>query len=219
MATFALISEGVTDQIVLEQIIHQFCSEMFDEGVDINPLQPLRDATDLAAAAAHGGWELVFEYCENRVMDALSANDYVVIHLDTDQGDHPNFELALTRRGADRPYNDLVADAIAIIAARLGRNLYDAHVERLLFAISVHTMESWLLLYFYDRDEPKRSIVRLNRELKKQDKAALVKTEASYRRVADKIRRKHLLKLRNTKNSFGLFLASLAALKCANREA
>src|SRR5258705_8105680 len=120
MATFALISEGLTDPIILEHMIHQICSEMFDEGLDINPLQPLRDATDSAIAASHGGWELVLEYCEERVADALATNDYVVIHLDTDQGDHPNFRLPLTDQGADRTYDDLVTDAIKIIAARLG---------------------------------------------------------------------------------------------------
>ena len=219
MATFALIAEGLTDQIVLESIIYQICSEVFEGGIDINPLQPLRDATDQAVTAPHGGWELVLEYCEERVADALSANDYVVIHLDTDKGDHANFGLPLTDQGADRPYDDFVAGAIRIIAARLGKDFYETHVDRLLFAISVHTMESWLLLYFYEREKPKNSLVRLNRELKKQNKTALVKEASSYKRIADKIRRKQLLKLSTTKNSFGMFLANLAALKDANAEA
>ena len=66
MPTFALISEGLTDQIILERMIEQICGEKFEDGVDINPLQPLRDATD-AATAPHAGWELVFEYCKNDI--------------------------------------------------------------------------------------------------------------------------------------------------------
>lgn len=212
MATFALISEGITDQIILERIIHQMCAEIFEDGVDINPLQPLRDATD-HAIAPHGGWELVLEYCEDRVADALAANDYVVIHLDTDQGDHPNFGLPLTDQGIDRSYDDLVTDAIEIISARLGNKLYKTHASRLLFAISVHTMESWLLLYLFNRDEPKNSLFRLNNHLRKQNKAALVKNISAYVRIADRIRRRQLLTLANQKNSLGTFLTRLAALR------
>src|SRR4051794_28026303 len=110
MPTFALISEGLTDQFVIERLVEVICSANFDEGVDINPLQPLRDVTD-AVTAPHGGWELVLEYCDNGVGDALAANDYIVIHLDTDQGDHPNFGVALTDEGSDRPFCELIADA------------------------------------------------------------------------------------------------------------
>ncbi|KYG98031.1 hypothetical protein [Bradyrhizobium sp. DOA1] len=175
MTTFALISEGITDQIILERMILQICSEIFEEDLDINPLQPLRDATDSATNAPHGGWELVLEYCEERVADALASNDYVVIHLDTDEGDHPNFGLRLTEQGNERSYDHLIADAIEIVAARIGNDIYKAHTERLLFAISVHTMESWLLLYFFKRNEPKNSINRLNRLLAKADHPPLQK--------------------------------------------
>jgi hypothetical protein len=213
MATFALVSEGITDQIVLEKMIHTICSEMFDEGVDINPLQPLRDATDRATSAPHGGWELVLEYCDDKVGDALATNDYVVIHLDTDQGDHPNFGLGLTHQGADRPYDDLVADAVKIIADRLGNELYNAYADRLVFAIAVHTMESWLLLYLYGRDEPKKSLERLNRRLIRDNKDVLTKEASAYLRVARDIKRKPLLELSNTKSSLGVFVVRLSTLK------
>jgi hypothetical protein len=212
MATFALISEGVTDQIILGRMIDQVCSDMFADGVDINPLQPLRDATDSAIHAPHGGWELVLEYCDERVTDALATNDYVVIHLDTDQGDHPNFGLRLTNQGTDRPYDHLVADAIRIVAQRLGDDLYNAHVERLLFAISVHTMESWLLLYFYNRNEPKRSINRLNRELARSNKRPLAKEARAYEQLCSRIKRTSLLAFGDKKHSLGAFIGRLAAL-------
>lgn len=208
MATFALISEGLTDQIILERIINQICGE---DGVDVNPLQPLRDATD-AVTAPHGGWELVLEYCAIRVEDALAANDYVVIHIDTDQGDHPNFGLGLTDKGAERSYDALVADAIEIIGRRIGLEFYRAHIERFLFAISVHTMESWLLLYLFDHNEPKNSLDRLNRHLRKRNRKVLVKEAPSYLKVACQIKRKRLLILSTGHHSLGVFLAKLVSL-------
>jgi hypothetical protein len=217
MTTFALISEGLTDQIILERMIELICGEMFEDDVDINPLQPLRDATD-SAAAPHAGWELVFEYCGERAADALAANDYVVIHLDTDQGDHPNFGVPLTYQGSDRPYNDLIVDAIAVITARLGSALYPTYAKRFLFAISVHSMESWLLLCLFNRDEPKNSFDRLNRQLRKDDKDPLVKEVRAYRQIARDIKRRHLVRLSGKKNSLGRFLAQLAALSAAGVE-
>ncbi len=211
MTTFALISEGLTDQIILERMIEQICGKMFDDDVNINPLQPLRDATD-AAAAPHAGWELVFEYCRERAADALAANDYVVIHLDTDQGDHPNFGVPLTHQGVERPYNDLVENAIAVIAAQLGGALHPAHAKRFLFAISVHSMESWLLLYLFNRDEPKNSMDRLNRQLRKNNKEPLVKEIRAYQQIARDIKRKRLMALSVKKHSLGLFLAQLCEL-------
>jgi hypothetical protein len=217
MTTFALISEGLTDQIILERIIEQICAKMFEDDVDINPLQPLRDATD-TAAAPHAGWELVFEYCRERAADALAANDYVVIHLDTDQGDHPNFRVPLTYQGADRPYNDLVENAIAVIAAQLGGALYPAHAKRFLFAISVHSMESWLLLCLFDRDEPKNSMDRLNHQLRIKNRKPLVKEVRAYQQIARDIKRKRLMALSVREHSFGLFLVRLCELITAAGE-
>lgn len=211
MTTFALISEGLTDQIILERMIEQICGKMFEDGVDINPLQPLRDTTD-TAAAPHAGWELVFEYCRERAADALAANDYVVIHLDTDQGDHPNFGVPLTHQGVDRSYNDLIKNAIARIAVQLGNALYTTHAKRFLFAISVHSMESWLLLCLFDRDEPKNSMDRLNRRLRENNKAPLVKEVRAYQQIARGIKRKRLMALSVRKHSLGLFLVRLREL-------
>jgi len=212
MATFALISEGVTDQIILERIIEQICGKMFDDGIDVNPLQPLRDATD-AHSAPYGGWELVLEFCEESATDALAANDYIVIHLDTDQGDHPNFGLPLTHNGTDQPYSALVAGAIEIITARLNRTLYRAHSERFLFAISVHSMESWLLLCLFNCDEPKNSMMRLNRLLRKNNRGVLIKEARGYAVIAREIKRKTLIALNTGNSSLSSFIAQLIEIR------
>lgn len=61
MATFALIAEGITDQIVIENILIG-CLTEGEEEPEVNRLQPLRDSTGQSAAPAPGGWTLVFEY-------------------------------------------------------------------------------------------------------------------------------------------------------------
>ena len=62
MASFALITEGITDQAVLENIL----TGLYGEDVEVNPLQPLRDATDTSRVKSDSfaGW-LVGSKCLN----------------------------------------------------------------------------------------------------------------------------------------------------------
>ena len=50
MTSFALITEGITDQAVIENILFRY----YKDEVDVRPLQPPRDATDDARAGGHG---------------------------------------------------------------------------------------------------------------------------------------------------------------------
>jgi hypothetical protein len=211
MTTFALISEGLTDQIVLTRIIELFFKETIDDDIFINPLQPLRDATD-RVTAPHGGWELVLEYCEESIDLALEANDYVVVHIDTDMGDHPNYGLPLTLCGVDRLHRDLVADAKRILISKIDQTTYNTYYKRLIFAIAVHSTESWLLLCLFDVNEPKRSFERLNRILVKRNEEALTKCMARYSKLVKNIKRKSLLNLDPEEHSLGFFLKQLSEL-------
>jgi hypothetical protein len=61
MVTFGLITEGITDQIIIENILTGF----FNKELEFNQLQPLRDETDQYRATNYGGWCKVVEYCAN----------------------------------------------------------------------------------------------------------------------------------------------------------
>lgn len=82
MAIFGLISEGITDQIVIENILIGLLN---DDDFSVDPLQPARDATDEDLATSHGNWHKVFEYCQTqRFKDAVLNMDYVIIQIDAD---------------------------------------------------------------------------------------------------------------------------------------
>jgi len=110
--TFALITEGITDQVVLETVIRANCHSMTTDEINIVPLQPTRDATDTARAKDFGGWEKILEYCSspNRILEALDFNDYVVIHIDTDCAEHPNFGVQLSQNGLERRVAEIIND-------------------------------------------------------------------------------------------------------------
>jgi hypothetical protein len=145
MASFALITEGITDQIFLEALLNS----MFDD-VDVNPLQPVRDETDQNRQGNHGGWEKIFEHCQNdeSILSALSSNDYVVIHIDTDCAEHVNFGVALTENGADKTDERLIAEVKELIASKVNTDIYQSYQNQILFAVAVHSLECWLFAFY-----------------------------------------------------------------------
>jgi hypothetical protein len=68
MSTIGLISEGITDQMVIEHILDGLLD---DEDLSVEPLQPTRDETDENLAITAGNWVKVFEYCESTYFNKL----------------------------------------------------------------------------------------------------------------------------------------------------
>lgn len=83
MPSIALFTEGITDQIIIESLIFNFLKikDYIDvDDLSVNHIQPMRDATDENKQANFGGWEKVFEYCEQKDMieAAIASNDFIL---------------------------------------------------------------------------------------------------------------------------------------------
>jgi hypothetical protein len=144
MTTFALITEGITDQAIIENILDGLTQGQ----AIINPLQPLRDATDRSRVASnqYSNWELIFEYLSSdEILDAIQTNEFIVIHIDTDQCSHPNFGLSITEQGTIKSIENIINDCITIIKSKLHPNFPSTETNRLLFAIPVLSTECWLI--------------------------------------------------------------------------
>lgn len=142
MTSFALIAEGITDQVVLESILYGF----YDEEPDVREIQPVRDATDESRQGEFGGWEKVLEYCGLDIFrESFLFNDYVIIQIDTDVCGHPNFDIPVVEEGKERSVFDLVMSVRAHIASKIGPVVYGEFCNKIIFAISVHSLECWLL--------------------------------------------------------------------------
>ncbi|GAB5342593.1 hypothetical protein [Pseudomonas fluorescens] len=149
MPSYALVSEGITDQVILEKIIYTVIEGNTDEEPEINILQPFRDATDIARQAkeSFGGWEQVLEFCENpiKLSDALEFNDFLVIHIDTDCCEHPNFGVPLHQGGVELSIDALISNVEDFIKNKLTYGFLATYSERVIFAIAVHATECWLI--------------------------------------------------------------------------
>ncbi|MFN3877023.1 MAG: hypothetical protein ACK4MH_01460 [Brevundimonas sp.] len=211
MTTFALITEGITDQVVLERLIDDICASKFDDDIEFVPIQPERDATD-AYSAPHGGWALVLEACELRAAEALEYNNYLIVQIDTDLGDDKGYGLGLSDGGIAKSVSVLISDAKNLLASRIGKDVYDENSHRICFAICIHSIESWLLILAADLDHVHTGEARLSRYLKKIDFGGLRKTYEGYGEVCDLVKSKRVKEFVGSPTSLGQFLDSLSVL-------
>lgn len=210
MASFALVTEGITDQVVIEAILYGY----YDEEPDIVQAQPLRDETDEHRQGSFAGWEKVLEYCGQPHFEQIFlTNDYAIVQIDTDVAEHPNFGVALTAGGKDRPEADIIASAREVIIARIGAAVYAKYAARILFAIAVHSLECWLIPVIENTPAKRRRIKNcakhLGDALAKQD-IELKKESRIYEKVVRPLLKRKNLDMHIEHNvSFKTFVASL----------
>jgi len=80
MKSLGLISEGITDQVVIENILLGY----FDtDEVDLRPLSPLRDETDQNSLwAIVAGLPLIGYVKSSQFNEAFQYQDFLIVHID-----------------------------------------------------------------------------------------------------------------------------------------
>ncbi len=209
--SFALITEGITDQVALEAILEGHYKR-FGVEVFFSHVQPPRDATDAARQGDFAGWENVFESCSKpgEATHALSLNDYLVVQIDTDMGEHANFGLPLAPGGVDVDEATLVTQARALIATKFGDE-WASIEDRVFTAISVHSLECWLMALHGSAAarSTKSCEERLRKQLAKQN-TAYEKAHACYEAISKDFRKtKRLDDARSRSVSLDRFVESL----------
>lgn len=209
---FGLICEGVTDYHVLKHVIQSY----FDD-VDFQPIQPCLDETHKKTAqGTFGGWELVSEYLKSdHFEDTVVNTDYLVIQIDTDVCEHANFgvsPISLADTDHDAFYEQIRLKIIEWIDS-FEPDTYDYYKDKIIFAISVHSLECWLLAYYGNK---KCKITgcdsALSAVLRKKGKSinTINKNVREYIEYSQDLKRKknHTGIVENSK-SFALFLEQL----------
>ena len=140
MPTFGIIAKGVSDQSVIRNILSGYFGK---DQTFVNPVQPL------PMAGSPAKWTRVLHCLTQREPEeALQFNDFLVIHIDTDIQEEKGFDVPRRESG-----NELsIAERVDRVINRLMRDM-DAELlftdrQRLLFAISVDSIECWLLPLF-----------------------------------------------------------------------
>ncbi len=166
MNIFAGITEGLTDQIVIENILVGYFK---NPDIDVNWLQPLRDETDKNRSKGHGGWHQVFEYCESdNFKEAFQYNEYIIIQIDTDVSEEVGYDIPKLADGREFSPEQLIRRVGEKFKGLIGEDFYEQYGGRIIFAISVHSIECWLLpLYYTDnrKSKVKNCLDTLNQRL------------------------------------------------------
>jgi len=151
--TFGIISEGPTDQIIIENILVGYFND-YDLPARIKYLQPLNDATD-DDIRKYGGWKNVFEYCQSDyLIDAFEQNDYIVIQIDTDCCEEKHYDISRRDESGDilsaEQLIKKVVEKFELVFTTSHQEKYQRFKDRLLFAICVEETECWLLPLYHD---------------------------------------------------------------------
>ena len=209
MAKFGLVTEGITDQIVIENILCGFYKDYDDLDEEIFALEPPRDETDMKQAYSEfgTGWSAIFNYLsEARFRDDVLNSKYVIIQIDTDIAE----EFACSK-------NQSVEEIIECVIQKMLDKIdskeifYNEHKEKIIFAVSVHSLECWLLSIYSKSEKIHTCEDKLKKEVSRVSKK--LKTEKNYRNY-DKLsqeflKHKKLIKIASQNSSFQIFINRL----------
>jgi hypothetical protein len=170
MVTFGLITEGKTDQIVIENVLSGYFNSV---DMIINWLLPLRDESDKYLVENYSNWLKVFEYSQSsKFKEALQFNDYIIIQVDTDVSEEKHYDIPKYEAGRELTPDELVQKVVEKFKGLIGEEFYLQHKERIIFAISVHSIECWLLPLYYtnkQKQKTKNCLDTLNRAVRKNE--------------------------------------------------
>jgi hypothetical protein len=129
MISLGLVAEGLTDQIVIENILAGYFNS---PDLDIRQLQPEIDK-DNENKSTYGGWPLVFDYCKSRdFQEALQFIDYIIIQIDTDVSESEHYNIPKQDENGEFTPQQLIEKVIEkfrvrsamILTANINKKLY-----------------------------------------------------------------------------------------------
>ena len=205
MLTFGLACEGITDQAVIENIL---CGFYKDNNLrsEIKAFQPLFDATQQKVKEGEfGGWEELLRYLSTKKFrESVINTKFMIIQIDTDISEHSNFDISQQNLSTEELIMKVVERLILQIDSK--KEFYQKHKEKIIFAISVHSLECWILpLYKSAKNEKINGCFEaLQREVK------ISKNYPEYNKLTKLFQKNtELKKIVSQNSSFQIFINKL----------
>jgi len=206
MAKFGLVCEGITDQSVLENILYGFYNKDYEDIDDeIQRVQPSLDDTD-----NKGGWTRLFTYLNESFEEEILNHDYIIIQVDTDVSEEIGFEVSSLNLTTVE-FIEQVTERL-ILQINKDKDIYSKYKEKIIFAISVHSLECWILpLYSKKSEVIHQCFEKLLKEVPKVSKKLKVnKTHNDYDKLSRPfVKYKELMKMKSKNSSFQIFINKL----------
>lgn len=167
--TFGLITEGISEYTIIKHLISKYFKE---DDPEIRPIQPRIDLASEKQVTA-GGWHKVLQYCQSdELSDAFIESDYLIIQIDTDYSQISPFDISHTKIDNQlKSVDELHADVVSKLLGLISPEIIQHRASDIFFAISIHTIECWLLPLYSIHHKAATTGCRekLNTELRKRD--------------------------------------------------
>lgn len=211
MFSFGLVTEGATDQVVIENILYGVFN---DPDICINRLHPVPDES--------GNWDKVFKYCASEEFkEALNYNDFLIVQVDTD---------VLTGGDIPKKYNlnfapnlipeDIIKKVSEFLISLIGgeSDFWKLYNDKIIFAISVNQIECWLLpIYFKDQKVKRKKasgcISTLNEVMEQKEGFYIDKKEHYFYSQMSKHFKRNIEKLYKLNPSLKVFVERIMNIK------
>jgi len=208
MLKFGLVCEGVTDHATIENILCGFFNDKSLKS-EIQAFQPLLDATQQKQQDGEfGGWEELMRHLSTkRFRESVINTKYMIIQIDTDISVHPNFNVSQRGLSSEELIEKVIVRLIQEIDSK--KEFYSKYQQKIIFAISVHSLECWILPIY--RNSKKEKISGCFEALKRESKKIkVVKNHSKYDELTkDFLKRKKLIEIAKKNFSLKQFLKRL----------
>jgi hypothetical protein len=223
MTSFAIICEGISENLSLHAIVEKISQE----DVYFADIQPRTDKSHgHTVQEGSGGWTEVLSHCNTEVFkQALESNDNLIVQIDTDKCDNQCFDIKKTdEKNQPRPDVEIYDDIVTRLLQGVDQDFYEANKERIIFAVCFEEIECWFLPLFYSDKRACATtgcIDKLNQELRK-DKGGYYIPEkgknganarSTYQFVLKKMKRKDIPKISQYNYGFKKFVEQMDAIK------
>lgn len=203
MNLFGLACEGITDQTTIANILRGYFNISKNK---IRYLQPFLDETD--EKRGEGGWRILLEYLKSeRFRDDVLNTQFLIVQIDTD--------IAKKEIGVNTDNLNIEEIVIAVkkclkIKINEGETgFYDKHATKIIFAISVHSLECWLFAYYAQQTIINDCFEAL-KKIPIPKKIPITKKQRNYDQLSQPfLIRQHIDNVAEKDHSFRFFIQSL----------
>lgn len=166
---FTLITEGVSENRIIKQIISKYFK---DEEIFFRDAQPqiVNDKQETV-----GGWNEVLKYCERTadLKEIFINSDFLVIQIDTDMCETAPFNVRhLDADNKLKTLESLYEDVVEKLKSLIIEEILNVNDNNIIFAICVHSIECWLMpLQFLNHHitDTRNCLPTLNKELRRKN--------------------------------------------------
>ena len=220
MNDFAVVSEGFTDQAVLDRILLTYFKTPDTEPAIVFE-QPRLDATGEAQWQEYGSWHHVFRYLEERLYrDAFQTSRYLVVQIDSDCSEAAGYDIPQSEAGRPLEVTELVERIVHRFHTIIGEEDCAYYAGRFVFAVCVREIECWLLPLWVTEDKKGKTVGcldALNTALARQNQHTISRNDKNdrfYKIAAAGYKKRSVLLEEGSKNrSLRIFLDRLAGCR------